>query len=75
MTWTAAKTLRMYTRTYSLPKSGRLSTNIKLAFYKALISSVMTYAYPAWEYETDAHHLKLQRLQKRVYRATRNLDR
>jgi hypothetical protein len=35
----------------------------------------MTYDCPAFEYAADAHLLKLQRLQKRVFRATGNLDR
>jgi hypothetical protein len=38
-------------------------------------SSVMTHACPTWEYAAGAHHLKLQRLQNRVLRATGNLDR
>jgi hypothetical protein len=46
---TAAKALRTYVRTYFLYKSGRLSTNIELALYKALIRSVMTYACSARE--------------------------
>jgi hypothetical protein len=54
---TVAKALHTYVRTYySLFKSKRLSANIKLTLYKALIRSVMTYA-------LDAHLLKLQRLQ------------
>jgi hypothetical protein len=56
-------------------KIGRLSTNIKLTLYKALIRSVMTHACPTWKYAADAHLLKLQRLQNRVLRATGNLDR
>jgi hypothetical protein len=81
MTWrlhierTVAKALRTYLRTYSLFKSERLSTNIKLTLYKALIRSVMTYACPTWEYAAQAHLLKLQRLQNRVLRAVGNLDR
>jgi hypothetical protein len=35
----------------------------------------MTYACPTWEYATDAHLLKLQRLQKRAVRAIGNTDR
>jgi hypothetical protein len=50
-------------RTYSLFRSGRLSTNIKLQLYKALIMSVMTYASSIWEHAVDAHLLKLQCLQ------------
>jgi hypothetical protein len=81
MTWrhhverTVAKTLRTYVRTYSLFKSELLSTNIKLALYKSLIRSVITYACPTCEYAADAHLLKLQRLQNTVLRAIGNLDR
>jgi hypothetical protein len=80
MTWrqhiekTVAKALRTYIRTYSLFKSKRLSTNIKLKLYKALIRSVMTHACPTWKYVADAHLLKLQCLQNIVLRATGNLD-
>jgi hypothetical protein len=35
---------------------------------------VLTYACLTWEYEADAHHWKLQRLQNRALRATGNLD-
>jgi hypothetical protein len=72
MTWrhhikrTVAKAFCMYIRTYSLFKNGRLSTNIKLTLYKALIRSVMTYACPAQEYAADAHLLKLYHPQNRV---------
>jgi hypothetical protein len=72
---TVGMTLRTSVRTFSLFKSGRLSTNIKLTLYKALIRSVMAYAYPTWEYAAGAHLLKLQRLQNRVLRAIGNLDR
>jgi hypothetical protein len=50
MTWrlhierTVAKALRTYIRSYSLFKSERLSTNIKLTLYNNPIRSVMTYA-------------------------------
>jgi hypothetical protein len=33
----------------------------------------MTYACPDWEYETDVHHLKVQRQQNRVFHATGNV--
>jgi hypothetical protein len=61
MTWghrierTVAKVLRTYVRTYSLLKNGRLSTNIKLMPYQAVIGSVMTPACPTWEYVVDCH--------------------
>jgi hypothetical protein len=35
----------------------------------------MTYAYSTWEYAADAHLLKRQRLQNRVFHAIGNLDR
>jgi hypothetical protein len=70
---TVTKASQTYVRTSSLFRSGRLCTSIKLTPYKAL-RSVMTYACPSWEYATDAHILKLQRLQNRVLRAIRNLD-
>jgi hypothetical protein len=65
---TVARALHTYVWTYSLFKSKRLSANIKLTLYKALIRSVMTHA-------AGAHLLKLQRLQNRVLRATGNPDR
>jgi hypothetical protein len=58
-----AKAFRTFIRVYSIFKSERLSANIKLTLHKALIRSVMTYASPAWEFATDSHLVKLQRLQ------------
>jgi ABC-type methionine transport system permease subunit len=49
--------------------------NIELTVYSAMIRSVMTYACPIWEYATDAHFLKLHRLQSRIIRSIENLDR
>jgi hypothetical protein len=43
------KVSRTLIRIYSLLKSERLSANIKLTLYKALIRPLMAYAYPAWE--------------------------
>jgi hypothetical protein len=57
-----AKAFRTFIRIYSLLKSERLSANIKLTLHKALIRSIMTYTCPAWEFETECHLLKLQRL-------------
>jgi hypothetical protein len=70
---TATKVLGTYIRTYSLFRSERLSTNVKLILYKALIRSVV-YARPTWEYVADAHLLKLHRMQNRVLRAV-DIDR
>jgi hypothetical protein len=50
----------------------RLSGNIKLTLYKALIRSVMTYTCPTCEYAAGVHRLKVQRLQNRVLRAIGN---
>jgi hypothetical protein len=61
-----AKAFRTFIRLFSLFKSERLSTNIKLALHKALIRSVMTYACPAWEFVAESHLLKLQGLQNKV---------
>jgi hypothetical protein len=58
-----AKTFRTFIRIYSLLRSERLSANIQLTPHKALIRSVMTYAYTAWELAGDTYPLKLQRLQ------------
>jgi hypothetical protein len=63
---TVAKALSTSVRTYTQFRSGRLSTNIKLRLYRAVIKSGMTYACPTWEYGADANHLNLQRLQNRV---------
>jgi hypothetical protein len=60
------KAFRTFIRIYSLFKSERLSSNIKLALHKALIRSIMTYACPAWQFAADNHLLKLQRLQNKV---------
>jgi hypothetical protein len=67
-----AKTFRTFIRIYSLFKSERLSTNIKLTLHKALIRIIMTYACPAWEFAVDNSLLKFQRLQSKVLRTTGN---
>jgi hypothetical protein len=61
-----AKAFRTFIRLYSLFRSERLSSNIKLTLHKTLIRSVMTYACPTWEFATENHLLKLQRLQNKV---------
>jgi hypothetical protein len=57
-----AKAFRRSVRVYSLFQSDRLSANIKLTLHKAFISSVMVFAFPAWEFAADTHIMKLQRL-------------
>jgi hypothetical protein len=52
-----SEAFRTIVRIYSLFRSERLSANIKLNLYKALIGSVITYAYPAWELAADAYLL------------------
>jgi hypothetical protein len=58
---------------YSLFKSEPLSANIKVTLYKALISSLITYACPAWELAADTYLLNLQRLQNKILQTTGNL--
>jgi hypothetical protein len=70
-----AKAFKTFIRIYSLFKSKRLSTNIKLALHKALARSITTYACPAWEFAADNHLLKLQRLQNKVLRTIENFPR
>jgi hypothetical protein len=60
---------------YFLFKSGRLSSNIKITHYEALIRSVMTFACPARELAVNTHFLKLQRMQNKVLRNTGNFPR
>jgi hypothetical protein len=71
---TVARALRTYVRTCSLFRSGRLSTNLDLTVYKALVRWLMTYTRFTLEFAADAHLWKLQRLQNRVHHATGNLD-
>jgi hypothetical protein len=65
----------IYIRLYSLFKSERLSTNVKLTLHKALIRSVMAYACPVWEFAAQTELLKLQRLQNKVLRTIDNIPR
>jgi hypothetical protein len=57
---------RTFVRIYSLLKSERLRANIKLTLHKALISSVIMYACPAWELAADTYLLTVQRWQSTV---------
>jgi hypothetical protein len=70
-----ANAYRTFIRLYSLFKSERLNTNIKLTLHKALIRGSMTYASPAWEFAADTHLTKLQRLQNKVVRTVKNIPR
>jgi hypothetical protein len=72
---TAAKALGTYIRTYYIFRSKHLSANIKLIVYRALIRSIITYAFPAWEFAADTYLMKLQRLQNGVLRIIGNIDR
>jgi hypothetical protein len=67
-----AKNFRIFIRVYSLFKSEQLRANIKITLHKALSRSVMTYACSSWEFETDKHLIKLQRLQNKVLRTNDN---
>jgi hypothetical protein len=70
-----AKAYRTFIRVYFLFKSEQLSVNIKLTLRKALITSVITYASPAWEFAADTHLMKLQGLQNKVPRTIGNIPR
>jgi hypothetical protein len=70
-----AKAFRTFIRIYSLFISKRLSTNIKLALHKALISSIMTYSCPTWGFAANSHLMKLQGLQNKVLRIIGNFPR
>jgi hypothetical protein len=72
---TEAKAFRTFIRIYSLLKSEHLSAKIKLTIHKALIRTVITYAWPAWELVADTHLLKLQRIQNKVLRTIGNFPR
>jgi hypothetical protein len=69
---TEAKAFRTSIRIYSLFRSERLSMNIKLTLHKALIRSVMTYAFLARELAADTILLKLQHTQNEVLCTTGN---
>jgi hypothetical protein len=64
-----AKTFRILISVYSLFRSERLRSDIKLTIHKALIRSVITNDFPAWEFAAVTHLLKLQRLQNKIPRA------
>jgi hypothetical protein len=48
---------------------------MKLTLQKALIRSVFTHASPAWEFASDTHLMKLQRLQEKVLCTSGNYPR
>jgi hypothetical protein len=70
-----AETFRTFIRIYSLFRSERVYTNIKLTLHKALIRSTMTYACLACEFAADSHLVILQRLQKKVLLTIGNFPR
>jgi hypothetical protein len=72
---TEAKAIRTFIRIYSLFKSERSSTNIKLTLHRALIRSVMPYACSTWEFVADTHHLKLQHIQNKILHIIGNFPR
>jgi hypothetical protein len=72
------KSFRTFIRKYSLFKSERLSSNIKLPSTKHSLGvswPIMTYACPALEFAADNHLLKLQSLQNKVFRTIGNFPR
>jgi hypothetical protein len=67
--------LRIFINIELTLKSGCLRVDKKLTLYKALTTSILTYARSAWEFVVDSYHSKLQRLQNKVLRTTGNLPR
>jgi hypothetical protein len=63
-----AKVFRTFLRVSFVFKIEQLSANIKESLHKALITSIMTYAFPTWEFAADTHLLKLQRFQDKFFR-------
>jgi hypothetical protein len=61
-----AKAVGTFITVYCLLKSECLSTYIKLTHHKALIRSVITYAYIIWEFAADIHLLKWQHPQNKI---------
>jgi hypothetical protein len=72
---TATEALRTFIIIYPLLKSESLGIDTKLTLCKAMINSVMTYAFLSWEFTADSRLLKLHRLQNQVFRTTGNLTR
>jgi hypothetical protein len=70
-----AKGFRTFNRVYPLSKNERLNTNIKLIVHKVLITSLMTYGCPAWEFAANTYLLKLRTLQNKVLRTLGNFPR
>jgi hypothetical protein len=63
-----ANSFRTFIRIHSLFKSERLSAIIKFILHKAHVRSVMTYAWPAWEFAADTHLMKLRRPRNKRHR-------
>jgi hypothetical protein len=70
-----SKVFRTVIRIEPIIKSERLSTNIKLTLHEALIRYAMTYSCPAWEFGTETHLFKLQRVQNRILHTIGNFPR
>jgi hypothetical protein len=67
--------VRIFINIYPLLESERLNVGTKLTLYKALIGSILIYAYPVWEFAADSYLLKLQLLQNIVLRTICNFPR
>jgi hypothetical protein len=65
---TEANAFKTFIRMYHVLKNERLGANMKIILHKALISSVMTHAIPAWKLAADTQFLNLQRLRNKVFR-------
>jgi hypothetical protein len=63
-----AKAFRIFIRVCSLFISERLCANIKLMFSEAIIKSIITSAFPAYEFSVGANVFRLQRLKNKIIR-------
>jgi hypothetical protein len=59
---TKTKAFRTFIGMYSVLKSERLNTNLKLILHKPLIRSIMTYDRSVWELATEIYFSRLQPL-------------
>jgi hypothetical protein len=66
------KAFRTFIKAFPLFNSEQLTADIKTTLHKVHIRSVMTHAYPAWEFAADTHLTKLQRPQNKVLRTIDN---
>jgi hypothetical protein len=70
-----AKSFIMFNSVCFLFKIELLSTNIELTLHRAFIRSVITYAFPAWEFAANTYLLKFRCLQNKFLNTIGNFPR